>query len=152
MTKTPAPSRELDKFILRFPEGMREQLAVAAESSGRSMNAEVIYRLQRFAQIENNLEASKQEFDLLKQVLITTNMAISSQQELIKMLAQSSDKSDTREVLALLGTLPEELTKQLNHFNASLRQVSEQIGRQDPHDLGVEAIQRPSMGNRKSRK
>lgn len=36
-----------DKFNLRFPDGMRDQIAEAAKESGRSMNAEIIHRLQR---------------------------------------------------------------------------------------------------------
>ena len=39
-------SRELDKFILRFPDGMRDRIAEAAKANNRSMNAEVVSRLQ----------------------------------------------------------------------------------------------------------
>ena len=39
-------SRELDKFILRFPDGMRDLIAEAAKANNRSMNAEVVSRLQ----------------------------------------------------------------------------------------------------------
>jgi hypothetical protein len=40
-------SRESDKFMLRFPEGMREHVADAAARNRRSMNAEVLARLER---------------------------------------------------------------------------------------------------------
>ena len=40
------PSHTLDKFQLRFPEGMRDQVKAAADQSGRSMNAEIIERLK----------------------------------------------------------------------------------------------------------
>jgi len=40
-------SRESDKFVLRLPEGMREKIAELAKSSGRSMNAELVHRIQR---------------------------------------------------------------------------------------------------------
>ncbi|KQZ93478.1 hypothetical protein ASD74_15095 [Rhizobium sp. Root564] len=36
-----------DKFMLRFPEGMRDELKATAELLGRSMNAEIIQRLKR---------------------------------------------------------------------------------------------------------
>ena len=39
------PSDKQDKFMLRFPEGMRERIRVAAEKNGRSMNAEIVSRL-----------------------------------------------------------------------------------------------------------
>jgi enolase len=41
------PARYLDKFMLRFPEGMRDRIAEVAKANGRSMNAEIIARLQK---------------------------------------------------------------------------------------------------------
>lgn len=42
------PSRGTDQFVLRFPEGMREGLKEAAEKNGRSMNAEILTRLEEY--------------------------------------------------------------------------------------------------------
>lgn len=42
----PSVSRESDRFIVRLPDGMREQLSASAKENGRSMNAEVVARLQ----------------------------------------------------------------------------------------------------------
>lgn len=39
-------SRALPKFMIRLPEGMREQLAAAAKANRRSMNAELIIHLE----------------------------------------------------------------------------------------------------------
>lgn len=39
--------QDADKFIVRLPSGMREHIADAAARSHRSMNAEVIARLER---------------------------------------------------------------------------------------------------------
>lgn len=39
-------SRHADKYIVRFPNGMRDQLAEAAKANARSMNSEVVSRLQ----------------------------------------------------------------------------------------------------------
>lgn len=38
--------RESDKFMLRLPEGMRDALKSVAGDNGRSMNAEIVARLQ----------------------------------------------------------------------------------------------------------
>jgi hypothetical protein len=46
MTETKYPSHTLDKFQLRLPEGMREKIKEAAKESGRSMNAEIVHRLE----------------------------------------------------------------------------------------------------------
>lgn len=40
------PARDQDKFVLRLPEGMRDRLKAEAEANKRSMNAEIVARLQ----------------------------------------------------------------------------------------------------------
>jgi hypothetical protein len=35
------------RFLLRLPQPLRRQLAAAAARSGRSLNAEIVYRLER---------------------------------------------------------------------------------------------------------
>lgn len=35
-----------DKYVLRLPDGMRDRLKVAAADNGRSMNAEIVARLE----------------------------------------------------------------------------------------------------------
>lgn len=46
MTESMKPGRGADQFPLRLPEGMRDQIKNAAAKSGRSMNAEIIDRLE----------------------------------------------------------------------------------------------------------
>jgi|GEM_PF-2220727 len=40
------PSRLADQFVVRFPEGMRDKIAEAAKANNRSMNAEIVARLE----------------------------------------------------------------------------------------------------------
>lgn len=47
------PSRGSDQFNLRFPEGMRDRLKQAAAENGRSMNAEIIQRLQETLEMDD---------------------------------------------------------------------------------------------------
>lgn len=35
-----------DKYVLRFPEGLRDQIKASAEANNRSMNAEIVARLE----------------------------------------------------------------------------------------------------------
>jgi plasmid stability protein len=46
-----------DKFMLRLPDGMRDRIRAAAETHGRSMNAEIVQTLERAypqpSQVEN---------------------------------------------------------------------------------------------------
>lgn len=44
-TDSTTTGRDSDKFMLRFPEGMRTRISDAARASSRSMNAEVVSRL-----------------------------------------------------------------------------------------------------------
>lgn len=39
------PSQTQDKFIVRLPDGMREQISEAAAANNRSMTAEIVARL-----------------------------------------------------------------------------------------------------------
>jgi hypothetical protein len=48
VTMPAAPvGRDSDKFLLRLPDGMRQQIAQIAEANGRSMNTEIVLRLQQ---------------------------------------------------------------------------------------------------------
>lgn len=40
------PAKDQDKFVLRLPDGMRDRLKASAEANKRSMNAEIIDRLE----------------------------------------------------------------------------------------------------------
>lgn len=45
MARPTYPSDSADKTLLRFPEGMRDELRSAAKNNNRSLNAEIIHRL-----------------------------------------------------------------------------------------------------------
>ena len=47
MSKPPAPSDVADKFMLRMPDGMRDRLREEAARNGRSMNSEIVARLEQ---------------------------------------------------------------------------------------------------------
>jgi predicted DNA-binding protein len=41
------PSVSQDKFIIRLPDGMRERIKEAADANGRTMTAEIVWRLEK---------------------------------------------------------------------------------------------------------
>jgi hypothetical protein len=45
--RSPYPSEMQDRFLIRFPPGMRERVRLAAQASNRSMNAELVATLQQ---------------------------------------------------------------------------------------------------------
>lgn len=62
-------SREADKFVVRLPDGMRDGIATQAEINGRSMNSEIINRLERsLIQDQVNEEQAKMISILLARI------------------------------------------------------------------------------------
>lgn len=53
-------SREQDKFVIRLPEGLRPQIAAVARTNHRSMNGEIIVRLER-SLAQDRLVADQQQ-------------------------------------------------------------------------------------------
>lgn len=58
MKKGNFPSEQKDRLLLRFPDGMREELAQFAKRNERSLNSEIIARL------ENSLEPERKAYGL----------------------------------------------------------------------------------------
>ncbi|KAA0970287.1 Arc family DNA-binding protein [Aureimonas fodinaquatilis] len=46
MAREQYPSEKAERFQIRLPDGLREEIRSAAERNGRSMNAEIVHRLQ----------------------------------------------------------------------------------------------------------
>lgn len=46
VTETTATGRDSDKFMLRLPDGMRDRLKEEAKSNNRTLNAEIVKRLE----------------------------------------------------------------------------------------------------------
>ena len=53
-------SREQDKFVVRLPDGLRPRIATIAQENNRSMNSEIIYRIERSLTLELALYEKKQ--------------------------------------------------------------------------------------------
>lgn len=50
------PVRDFEKFMLRMPEGMRDRISREAKANGRSMNAELIARIEKTLEDDTALE------------------------------------------------------------------------------------------------
>lgn len=62
-------SREQDKFVIRLPDGLRPEIAAIARLNHRSMNGEIIIRLQR-SLVQEQLQERQSELitQLLKRI------------------------------------------------------------------------------------
>ena len=58
-------SRTLDKFVVRLPDGMRDRIAEAAEANNRSMNAEIVARLEASFEAPRALAPNTAEEDMV---------------------------------------------------------------------------------------
>ncbi|MDP0922208.1 Arc family DNA-binding protein [Klebsiella pneumoniae] len=58
------PVREYDKFMLRFPDGMRDAIADRAKRNGRSMNSEIIQIIEDVLETDKNNEIVITESDI----------------------------------------------------------------------------------------
>lgn len=56
----PYNSRTADKFVLRLPEGLRDRINLAAENNHRSMNGEMIARIDGSLDLEERYEEMRQ--------------------------------------------------------------------------------------------
>lgn len=74
MTKA---AQSQDRFIVRLPDGMRDRIAELAKASGRSMNAEIVARLEQTMDADDQLAQLQERIsDLESQV---ENLAIDTE-------------------------------------------------------------------------
>ncbi len=93
--------RGADQFVVRMPPGMREKIAEAAENNGRSMNAEIISRLeQSFEEFPSREQYRMMYADLMKDIAGLQATILKLHGEL-----QIDEPSEEREVV---GPDPEE--------------------------------------------
>jgi len=98
-------SRTADKFVVRLPDGMRERIADVARNHHRSMNSEIIARLEQSLLQEGALddepgmrldspELSVHERELLQRFRQLTRR---QQNALVALIAHDAEMSAERE-------------------------------------------------------
>lgn len=100
MKKELPPSRVAEQFVVRFPDGMRDQIADAAKEAGRSMNAEIVHRLQ--LSFEQASEASQVTPDLWARVSELEHLRAKFQREYAALQGQALHVAE--EIANLLTT------------------------------------------------
>lgn len=51
------PSERMERFIVRMPDGMRDRIKAAADANNRSMNAEIVSKLERYDSLGGEVDA-----------------------------------------------------------------------------------------------
>lgn len=99
--------RDYDKFMLRFPDGMRDAIAERAKQNGRSMNSEIIDIINNSLYLPS---VGDEALDYMFELASTENIAALSQE-------------DKAKIEALLMQLVEKLSHKIEKESASLKQV-----------------------------
>ncbi|EHM44101.1 Arc family DNA-binding protein [Hafnia alvei] len=99
--------RDYDKFMLRFPDGMRDAIAERAKANGRSMNSEIVQILQDA--LENGFSLQMGE-DFGK----VYNQLISASNENYKDFDANNE---------LLDWLIDELAAKIDHDSMKMREL-----------------------------
>lgn len=96
-----------DKYVLRLPDGMRDRIKTAAETSGRSMNAEIVARLEdSFApasealleatlvaeSLRENLTKKIQNYDNLSRSILRREQLLQEREEAAAEILANSEK------------------------------------------------------------
>ncbi len=92
-------SRTADKFVVRLPDGMRELIAGVARNHHRSMNSEIIARLERSLLQQDDLETGvamlidNQELSTHEQQLLMRFRQLSRRQQnaLVALIAHDAE-------------------------------------------------------------
>lgn len=130
MTKDPAPSDLADKFMLRMPDGMRDRLKREAADNNRSLNAEIVARL------EKSFEAND--------LLLRADHVITSQERYMKALEDMNElQKATAKVLGALIMDPKKAEEFKRDQPAQLKRLIEVAGRGgEPEDKAPEREKR----------
>lgn len=110
----PTNSRTAEKFVVRLPDGMREQVAQVARKNHRSMNSEIIDRLEQSLLNSQFEPAQKKQSDPLDAGELKTEL--NRAYRIIDRLLQNSsiDQDDIAEVLHLVRNSQNMLAHQTN--------------------------------------
>ena len=92
-------SRKADKFVVRLPDGMRERIADVARNHHRSMNSEIIARLEQSMLQESalgddlNMRLDSSELSLHERELLQRFRQLSRRQQnaLVALIAHDTE-------------------------------------------------------------
>ncbi|WP_278970754.1 Arc family DNA-binding protein [Bartonella apis] len=81
-----------DKFIIRLPDGMRDHIKTDAEQHCRTMNAEIIAKLEDY----NDSQSNSNSLDELRQTLIKHDVKLDKLADMLGKLCEVINANQTR--------------------------------------------------------
>lgn len=93
MARSKFPSDEIDRLMLRMPAGLRDRIATVAKTNNRSMNAEIVARLQHSLDISNlhaNAGAEMPSAEGLQAALNALTILARNQEKFVRILEEDN--------------------------------------------------------------
>lgn len=134
------PLQPQDKYVLRLPNGMRDRIKAAAEANNRSMNAEIVARLE--ATLDGKAEKKLLEFAVQAATTQARYDVIDESFQLtVGILAEASGNDKrTRELLAqaIRAQGDKDISQLSETRQKTIERLAEQIsgGRPEKNELG----------------
>jgi Arc-like DNA binding domain len=107
------PSETADRYIVRFPEGMRDRLKAVAEMSGRSMNSEIVQRLKGSFEQQDGLHLAI-DGPLLQELEVRAYAVGIEPEELILRILQDDLSARSSDQKQIESRLSEEILRNAN--------------------------------------
>ena len=86
-------SKDIQRTALRLPRDLHNSIHEAAAASGRTMNAEIVYRLQRtFDEEAAPTDSAPRQYQRKKKFTIQSDMPDEAMQELMARIQEVWDK------------------------------------------------------------
>jgi hypothetical protein len=106
------PSQQLKQFLTRFPDGMRERIKAEADANKRTMNDEIIARLERSFAQDAERGAASGPIDLVQVVKDTLE---DHERRLATLEGRLTAEDAPLEAESLLDVQTAQLRKRLSH-------------------------------------
>lgn len=74
-----------DKYIVRFPEGMRDRLKAEAKANNRTLNAEIVARLEDSFSTQSSAPGPAHQLDLFTSALESKALMLSMRYDMVKL-------------------------------------------------------------------
>lgn len=124
MARKPFPSETQERFIVRFPDGMRDRIADVARENNRSMNAEIVARLEgSFIGAPPRLKSDNSEAERIRNQLIELVERKRKNEQVLAHLKEAG--LPIAEVAAVFNRELAELSPQVITLAKQLRELGE---------------------------
>ncbi len=118
MMQTKKAGRGSDQFPLRLPDGMRDAIKAAADISGRSMNVEIVSRLEASLANAELEDAERREYDRRIRVLLDNEARMKDHFKNALNALASGDADKAQQILTPLAWYERPATNDSNNGEA----------------------------------